>query len=114
MMYRLLGIFAVCVVCLAASAAATSGLPSEAVVYDSEPFALWAYVALASTVFIPGAWMGGGGGIANLVASVVWGEGVPNYIWVGTRIFNLADVAILVGLAVLGVGTTRHLRRKRR
>ena len=48
-----------------------------------------------------GAGIAGGGAVGTLVAALVWTQGVPDPLVRGSVAFNVADVAIAVGSAVL-------------
>jgi lipoprotein signal peptidase len=48
-----------------------------------------------------GAGIAAGGAVGTLVAALVWSRGVPDPLVSGTVAFNLADVAIAVGSALL-------------
>ena len=48
-----------------------------------------------------GAGIAAGGAVGMLVAALVWSRGVPDPLVSGTVAFNLADVAIAVGSALL-------------
>jgi lipoprotein signal peptidase len=66
--------------------------------------------SLAVTV---GAGLAAGGALATLVAGLAWRQGVPNPLVAGGIAFNLADIAIAAGDALLIGGALRHAVRNR-
>jgi lipoprotein signal peptidase len=60
-----------------------------------------------------GAGLGSGGAIATTIAGTAWAGGVPNPLVYGDVAFNLADVAIGVGVALLVGGALVHAWRNR-
>jgi lipoprotein signal peptidase len=92
------------------------------------PFALLLMAAVAAglLVLVPripsgaiavGAGIAAGGALGNLVSALVWSEGVPDPIVVrvaaGGVAFNLADVFVLTGDAVLLCAAAVHALRNR-
>jgi lipoprotein signal peptidase len=61
-----------------------------------------------SRVVTLGAGIAAGGALATLVTGTAWPDGVPNPLVHGDVAFNLADVAIAVGDALLVVGALVH------
>ena len=66
--------------------------------------------SLAVTV---GAGIAAGGALATLVAGIAWRDGVPNPLVAGGVAFNLADIAIVIGDALLIGGALLHAFRHR-
>lgn len=62
---------------------------------------LWLAPRLPSTAAAMGAGAGAGGAIGNLVAALAWTEGVPDPLVAHRIAFNLADVSVLAGDAVM-------------
>lgn len=101
----------VTIVCLFVSVAAAALLPSETVVFDTRPFSPAMYVALLFVALIPGGWVSAAGGFANVAASLIWQQGVPNYIAVGHYVFNVADITIVAGTVLLAVRVAENVRK---
>ena len=55
-----------------------------------------------------GAGIAAGGALATPLAALLWGGGVPNPLTRGDVAFNVADVAMGVGVAVLVTGALAH------
>ena len=68
---------------------------------------------IRSWVVALGAGIAAGGGLATLVSGLAWAGGVPDPLVRGGIAFNLADVAIAVGDAVLVAGACAHAWRNR-
>jgi lipoprotein signal peptidase len=60
-----------------------------------------------------GAGVAAGGSLGTLVSGIAWSDGVPNPIMRGGIAFNLADVAIAVGDALLLTAALVHAWRNR-
>jgi lipoprotein signal peptidase len=56
---------------------------------------------VSSLALSVGAGIAAGGAVGTLIAALVWSRGVPDPLVSGTVAFNLADVAIAVGSALL-------------
>ena len=61
-----------------------------------------------SRVVTLGAGIAAGGALATPLAALVWHGGVPNPLTRGDIAFNVADVAIALGVAVLVGGAVAH------
>jgi lipoprotein signal peptidase len=61
-----------------------------------------------SLVVTLGAGVAAGGALATLVAGLAFEDGVPNPLMRGGIAFNLADVAIALGVALLVAGALVH------
>ena len=68
---------------------------------------------LGSPAIALGAGLASGGALATLVCGLGWHDGVPNPLLRGAVAFNLADLAIAVGVALLLVGALLHGWRNR-
>lgn len=68
---------------------------------------------LPSTTAAVGAGVAAGGAVGNLVGALAWAQGVPDPIVAGGIAFNLADVSVLVGDALLLAATAVHAVRHR-
>src|SRR4051812_27598165 len=66
-----------------------------------------------SVAITAGAGIAAGGALATLVAGLAWHEGVPNPLVAGGVAFNLADVAVAAGDALLIGGALLHAFRNR-
>jgi lipoprotein signal peptidase len=75
---------------------------------------VWIVPRLPSAAAALGAGVGAGGSLANLAGALAWSEGVPDPLVLGGAAFNLADVFLLAGdalmLAAAGVYALRHRR----
>jgi lipoprotein signal peptidase len=66
-----------------------------------------------SLVITTGAGIAAGGALATLVGGLAWSEGVPNPLVANGIAFNVADIAIVVGDALLIGGAVAHAARHR-
>ena len=68
---------------------------------------------IRSWVVATGAGIAAGGALATLVTGFAWAGGVPDPLVRGDIAFNLADLAIVAGDALLVVGACAHAWRNR-
>jgi lipoprotein signal peptidase len=91
---------------------AQKALAGASLHHDRGPAAMLVMAAVAGALLlvvprIPslpvalGAGIGAGGALANLLSLLVWSRGVPDPLVRGTIAFNLADVAVLLGDALM-------------
>lgn len=104
---------------------AVSTLPSDAVLFHPRTRG-WRLSVFAATVCAPmvavicrsrllafGSVVAIGGVWANVAASVLWRQGVPDYLWPFGRygmVFDTADYCLAAGIVLLVAGCRRALR----
>jgi lipoprotein signal peptidase len=74
---------------------------------------LWLVPRAGSRVMSIGAGLAAGGAAATAVCGLAWRDGVPNPLTRGDVAFNLADLAIAAGVALLLAGALLHGWRNR-
>ena len=68
---------------------------------------------IRSLPVVLGAGIAAGGALGNLVSALTWGAGVPDPLVLGTIAFNLADVFVLAGDALLLTSAAVYALRNR-